>query len=93
MNCSAATAAICMPRSCCARYRDTAASAATVRSAIRAVPVARWNAMFSKAGPVLPQRLRVADPGRKIHRLANVIGNASLQHVYERLVSLWPEPA
>jgi asparagine synthase (glutamine-hydrolysing) len=61
--------------------------------ALRAMPTAGWGAMFAMAGPVLPQRLRVANPGQKIHKLANVISAGTLQSVYRGLVSQWQDPA
>ena len=60
--------------------------------ALRAMPVFGWDAMFAVAGPILPERLKVANPGQKIHKFADVIGRATLQSVYERLMSHWSDP-
>jgi asparagine synthase (glutamine-hydrolysing) len=60
--------------------------------ALRALPAAAWDVALKPVRTVLPHPLRVQHPGDKVHKLASVLEKASLDDVYLRLVSLWPEP-
>jgi len=61
-------------------------------AALRSIEPARWDRLFSQARPVLPRRLRVANPGDKAHKLAAVMGLDSVDDVYRRLISQWQDP-
>ena len=61
--------------------------------AIRALPPGAWERLFAAAGPVLPQRLRVRQPGAKMHKLAELLGCTDPVAIYLRLVSHWEDPA
>ena len=43
--------------------------------------------------PLLPSKLRFANPGDKLHKLAGVLGSESMESLYLGLVSLWDDPA
>jgi asparagine synthase (glutamine-hydrolysing) len=59
---------------------------------LRSITPAGWDRLFRGAGPVLPGRLRVANPGDKMHKIAAVISLATVDDVYRRLVSQWRDP-
>lgn len=54
---------------------------------------AGWNRMFALAGPLLPRRLRYANPGDKLHKLAGLVAAEGPEAIYLRLVSHWEDPA
>lgn len=60
---------------------------------VRRVPTRAWDAAFRAAGPVLPPRGRVAQPGGKLHHLAASFGRSTAEDVYLQMVSLWDDPA
>jgi len=62
-------------------------------SALRSIAPGRWDRLFGHARPALPQRLRVANPGDMMHKLAAVIGLDTVDDVYRRLVSQWQDPS
>ncbi len=62
-------------------------------SLVQGVPVACWEAVFRTVGPLLPKRLRYAQAGHKLHKLAGVFDAAGPEEMYQRLVSLWQAPA
>lgn len=51
-----------------------------------------WDAVFRLAGPALPDRLRVRNPGTKLHKLAGVLQSTDLEDMYVRLASHWNDP-
>lgn len=57
-------------------------------SMIRVAPPARWDAIATSLGPVIPG-LRVRLPGEKLHKLAAVMSLDSPRAMYERVVSQW----
>jgi asparagine synthase (glutamine-hydrolysing) len=59
---------------------------------LRAVPPAAWDRAFRLAGPVLPARLRVRNPGTKIHKAAGVLPAADLHETYVALASHFTDP-
>lgn len=63
-----------------------------VAAAIFAIPATAWNGAFRTFGPLLPSRLRVSNPGDKLHKLAEVIGAESPELLYRLLVSQWRGP-
>lgn len=56
------------------------------------LPAATWNGVFGAIGAVLPSRLRVKNPGDKLHKLAEVMGANSPEALYRELVSQWHGP-
>lgn len=52
----------------------------------------RWNQGFSAIGALLPAKLRYANPGDKLHKLAGVLRCQSPEILYQGLVSFWDEP-
>jgi asparagine synthase (glutamine-hydrolysing) len=52
-----------------------------------------WNRVFGVAGPLLPARVRFGNPGDKLHKLAALMGAATPESIYLRLVSHWDDPA
>jgi len=54
--------------------------------------VARWDAFFKAAGPLLPQSLQPNLPGQKMHKIAAILPSASLLALHSRLVAQWATP-
>ncbi len=54
--------------------------------------VARWNAFFEAAGPLLPKSLRPSLPGQKMHKVGAILPSASLLALHSRLVAQWTMP-
>jgi asparagine synthase (glutamine-hydrolysing) len=54
--------------------------------------VARWDAFFKLAGPLLPQSLQPSLPGQKMHKVSGILTSASLLELHSRLVAQWPTP-
>ena len=52
----------------------------------------KWNAVMGLALPLLPNKLRFANPGDKLHKLAGVVCSESMESLYLGLVSLWGDP-
>ena len=61
-------------------------------ASMRALPPSGWDHVLKPLRFALPRQLRVQHPGEKVHKLAGVIGLASLDDVYTRLISQWPAP-
>lgn len=53
----------------------------------------QWDVVMRSASPFLPTRLRFANPGDKLHKLAVVVCSESIGSLYHGLVSLWDDPA
>jgi asparagine synthase (glutamine-hydrolysing) len=60
---------------------------------ICSVPVQTWNRMAGKLESYLPQSMRLANPGDKLHKGAGVMASESLEALYLGLVSHWDDPA
>jgi asparagine synthase (glutamine-hydrolysing) len=56
---------------------------------LSAVSSSAWNGAFGALSPLLPVRLRVSNPGDKLHKLAEVISASSPEALYRELVSQW----
>lgn len=59
---------------------------------LRYPSVARWDALFKAAGPLLPRSLRPSLPGQKMHKVAAILPSASLLALHSRLVAQWATP-
>jgi len=64
-----------------------------VLSMLGAVPGRSWDRAFSVAGPILPARLRVRNPGTKVHKVATVLPAADLAETYVALSSHFDDPS
>lgn len=62
---------------------------AGLAGAIDTVPVRSWNEFFGLFERLLPQRLRYADPGEKLHKLADVLSARSAEDIYWGIVEHW----
>lgn len=63
-----------------------------VAGGMRAISPGIWDTMWRGVAPLLPARRRHIQAGDKIHKLADVIGSASREEMYRRLISQWPFP-
>lgn len=67
-----------------------------LRSALAGVltscPPAAWNHLFKGFSRLLPARLRYANPGDKLHKLADILAVKSPEEIYLGLVSHWNQP-
>ncbi len=61
-------------------------------SLLRSLSPAGWDRLFDRLSLVLPKRLRLAIPGTKAQKLADVLQLSSEQDYFSRLTSHWPEP-
>ena len=52
-----------------------------------------WNSAFGQLERFLPARLRYANPGDKLHKLADILAVRSPEEIYWGLVSHWKQPA
>src|SRR5438094_9726531 len=58
-------------------------------SGLLAVNARRWSRTIGAANPALPRRFRMTLPGDKLHKFAEILGAASADDMYERLISHW----
>lgn len=69
----------------------------TARAALAGVlttlPPTAWNAAFERLYRLLPATLRYANPGDKLHKLADILAVQSPEEIYWVLVSHWKQPA
>jgi asparagine synthase (glutamine-hydrolysing) len=56
---------------------------------LRMVNAAYWSRALGVVNPLLPHRFRTALPGDKLHKLAEILGAASADDMYEELTSHW----
>jgi asparagine synthase (glutamine-hydrolysing) len=66
---------------------------AALAGVMTAVPPDSWNSAFASLGVFLPGRWRHANPGDKLHKLADALASRSPEEIYQRLVSHWNDPA
>jgi len=59
---------------------------------LRCPSVARWDAFFKAAGPLLPRSLQPSLPGLKMHKVGAILSSASLLELHSRLVAQWATP-
>ncbi len=62
-------------------------------AAIDAVSPAAWNTLLSPFASMLPRHLRYANPGDKLHKLAEILAARDGDEIYRGLVSHWKAPA
>jgi asparagine synthase (glutamine-hydrolysing) len=61
-------------------------------SGLRMFPPARWNSFLGILMPFLPTRLKMAHPGDKLIKLAELLDARDPEGVYYGLVSHWKDP-
>ncbi len=66
---------------------------AALAGVLTTLPPAAWNAAFQKLGRWLPAGLRYANPGDKLHKVAEILAVRSPEEIYLGLVSHWKNPA
>lgn len=59
---------------------------------LRALPPAAWDRLFETIKPLLPRTMRVAIPGTKAQKLANVLELTDEKAYFYRLSSHWSDP-
>lgn len=66
---------------------------AGIAGVLTTMPPDTWNSAFVRLGRFLPARLRYANPGDKLHKLADILAVRSPEEIYLGLVSHWKQPA
>lgn len=64
-----------------------------VAGGIHAIPSRHWDRMFGVVRPVLPERLRFASFGDRLHKFASVMAINEGRDLYRSFISHWPDPA
>ena len=64
-----------------------------VARTLRAHPANTWEALIGAVSPLLPKRLRLANPGYKALKLADVLTLSDDHEYFFQLVSHWNDPA
>lgn len=65
---------------------------AAVAGVLTALPPTTWNSVFRKFERMLPANLRYANPGDKLHKLAEILAVRNPEEIYWGLVSHWKQP-
>jgi asparagine synthase (glutamine-hydrolysing) len=66
---------------------------AALAGVLTTLPASSWNSVFRKFDRLLPANLRYANPGDKLHKLADILAVRSPEEIYWGLVSHWKRPA
>jgi asparagine synthase (glutamine-hydrolysing) len=66
---------------------------AAAARALTMVPAAAWTRFGEAAGGLLPGSIRLGRLGDKVHKGAPMLTSGSLDELYDRMLSLWREPA
>jgi asparagine synthase (glutamine-hydrolysing) len=61
--------------------------------ALRGLSPGQWNRLFRLGRGLVPKRLRYANPGDKLHKLAGMLAADCPNALYLKLVSHWDDPA
>lgn len=56
------------------------------------IPTSSWDTFFALAMRLLPKEWRYANPGDRVHKLAEILDAADPRGIYQVLVSHWKEP-
>lgn len=59
---------------------------------LTALPPAAWNNVFRRLDHWLPTRMRYANPGDKLHKVAEILAVRTPEEIYLGLVSHWKNP-
>ena len=73
------------------RWLPRLARNAVARS-IRTLSTTTWDRAFGALGPVLPKQSRLARPGDRLHKLADLLSSETSEGLYRGLVSHWTAP-
>lgn len=65
---------------------------AAVAGVLTTLPPTAWNSVFRKFERMLPANLRYANPGDKLHKLAEILAVRNPEEIYWGLVSHWKQP-
>lgn len=65
---------------------------AALAGVLTILPPATWNAAFTRFDRFLPATLRYANPGDKLHKLADILAVRCPEEIYWGLVSHWKQP-
>lgn len=65
---------------------------AALAGVLTALPPTAWNSAFKRFERLLPTRLRYANPGDKLHKLADILAVRNAEEIYWGLVSHWKRP-
>jgi len=60
---------------------------------ITGVPASVWSRILQPLKPFLPDLLRIANPGDRIHKAVEILNATSAQALYRRMISHWKDPA
>lgn len=63
-----------------------------VAGTLRTISPAGWDRLMERAGPLLPKRWRMAAPGEKAHKLAEVLLSSNGQSFFLNVASQWKDP-
>lgn len=66
---------------------------AALAGALTALPPSAWNSVFRALARFLPVGWRYANPGDKLHKLAEILAVRTPEEIYLGLVSHWKQPA
>jgi asparagine synthase (glutamine-hydrolysing) len=66
---------------------------ARLARAMTALPPQSWNRFWKTLENWLPENWRYANPGDKLHKLAEIFGAKDVERIYWELVSHWKDPA
>ena len=66
---------------------------AALGGALTTLPPKAWNTVFQRLEIFLPHRLRYANPGDKLHKLAEILAAKTPDAIYYDLISHWKSPA
>ncbi len=62
------------------------------RRCLAGIAPRHWDSAYAAVAPLLPRRLRHAQVGDKLHKLAEIIDAPNREEMYWRLVSQWKQP-
>jgi asparagine synthase (glutamine-hydrolysing) len=63
-----------------------------VAGALRTISPSGWDRLVENAGPLLPKKWRIATPGDKAHKLADVLLQSDGQGFFLNVASQWKDP-
>ncbi len=66
---------------------------AALAGALTSLPPSVWNSVFRGLSGVLPAAWRYANPGDKLHKVAEILAVGTPEEIYLDLVSHWKQPA
>jgi asparagine synthase (glutamine-hydrolysing) len=67
-------------------------SRALAAKALRMLSPESWEAMFRRMAPILPENIKMRNPGDKLQKLAEVLTAEDPETLYLTLISQWKDP-